>query len=243
MFDNDYEIENNQNSVIRNKQDDTLYVLKQYINQYYSKEKPILDLGSGDGHYHKYFENPFVGLDRDKEYKGKKTDVYIKQDLESFPYKELPKEKLPFKFVVALDVFEHLVRPDMVLQYIKQDHRLFDNKCYVFLSVPNINTLDDKLLNINTAAYFPELKKHTSGRWNASHLRFFDLQSLIYIAENTGYKIVTMSGSNFHTSNLFGQLGNSFKNIGIDGINFCNALRNTEFSLYAPNLCILLQKK
>ena len=240
MFENDYETENNQDSVIRNEQDDTLFVLRQIVENY-CKSKTILDLGSGDGHYHKYFEKiNFVGLDINKDYKGKENDFYVDQNIEEFPYRNIPNKFLPFDFVTALDVFEHLQRPDWVLSYLAVDHHILQKGGYVFISVPNINTIDDKLLGINQSVYNPNLKKVTSGRWNSTHLRFFDIPSLINLAETTGYKVSALTGSNFFTSNLISQLG---EKINMDGLQYCNLLRNTDFVNYAPNICILLQKK
>jgi hypothetical protein len=62
------------------------------------------------------------------------------------------------------------------------------------------------------------------------------------MCEYHGFKIKAITGSNFHTSNMFLQLGSFLNNFGLNGLDFCNALRNTEFSLYAPNICILIQK-
>jgi SAM-dependent methyltransferase len=164
MYNKDYDIENNQESVQRKRYDDTLYVVSQFLQQFHNKEKPILDLGSGDCHYHAYFEDySFVGLDKNKIHKGKPTDKLIDQNIEEFPY-NIPNEDTPFDFVISLDTFEHLIRPDKVLDYLKQDDHILRKGGYIFLSVPNINTLDDKLLGINTAVYDPKIKKITNGR-------------------------------------------------------------------------------
>ena len=90
MYEQDYEKENNEISIERHNQDDTLYVLKQILDKFYTndnndpKNKRILDLGSGDCHYHKYFDNyQFIGLDKNiKIHKGKENiDVLINQDI------------------------------------------------------------------------------------------------------------------------------------------------------------------
>lgn len=243
MYNQDYEIENNKESVQRSPQDDTLYVLHQFLNQFHTKNTPILDLGSGDAHYHHYFQNTqFVGLDQNKLKNNKSNDLLIEQNIEEFPYKNIPNEYIPFDLIISLDTFEHLIRPDKVLDYLYQDDHILNKKGYIFLSVPNINTLDDKLNNINQAIYNPKLKSSTSGRWNATHLRFFDYQSVIDMGENCGYKLISATGSNFYTSEMFRELGNNLGEIGIDGLTYGNILRNTRFSLYAPNICVLLQK-
>ena len=244
MYNKDYETENKQNSIIRHKEDDTLYVLQQILNQYNHANYPILDLGSDDGHYHKYFEHiQFVGLDKNKTKNNKTEDLLLEQNIEEFPYtNNIPNDYLPFDFIICLDVLNHLIRPDKVLDYLYQDDHILNKNGYIFISVPNINTLDDKLNNINKSIYNPELKNYTDNRWNATHLRFFDINSLVYMSQNIGYKIVSITGSNFYTSNLFKQLGDNLNSIGIDGLTYGNLLRNTEFSLYAPNICILLQK-
>lgn len=240
MYNKDYEIENNKESIQRSKQDDTLYVLQQFLNQFHNQNKPILDLGSGDGHYHQYFNNhQFIGLDQNKLKNNKPNDLLIEQNIEEFPYKNIPNEYIPFDFIFSLDTFEHLIRPDKVLDYLYHDHNILNKNGYIFISVPNINTLDDKLNNINPCIYNPELKNYTSNRWNATHLRFFDINSLIHMSENIGYKIKSITGSNFYTSELFKELGDT---LNINGLDFGNCLRNTKFSLYAPNICVLLQK-
>lgn len=243
-YQKDYQTENNTTSVQRTQYDDTLYVLSQFLNQYHTQSTPILDLGSGDCHYHQYFQNhQFIGLDQNKTHKGKSTDQLIEHNIEEFPCpNKIPNEHIPFNFIISLDTFEHLQRPDEVLNYLHQDDHILNKNGYIFLSVPNINTLDDKLNNINQAVYNPNLKNITSGRWNSTHLRFFDFDSICYMAEESGFKIKELTGSNFHTSNLFHQLGNNLNQVGLNGNDYCNMLRNTEFVKYAPNICILLQK-
>jgi hypothetical protein len=66
------------------------------------------------------------------------------------------------------------------------------------------------------------------------------MNALIQICE--GYEIKTITGSNFHTSELLRQMASNLWEIGIDGLQYCNILRNTNFVSYAPNLCILLKK-
>lgn len=235
MYQKDYDVEN-EKTVKRSEQDDTLYVLNHFLSEFQHKDDYVLDLGCGDGHYHQFIENQVIGIDKNHE-----SDLIVKQDLEKFPYKGLNKYS-PFKFIFSLDTFEHLERPDVILKYLFEDDHILAKNGYIFLSVPNINTIDDKLNNINQAVYNPNLKQSTSGRWNSTHLRFFDVDSMIYMCQNSGFKIKAFVGSNFHTSNMFKQLGESLFKFGLDGINFCNALRNTEFNLYAPNICILIQK-
>lgn len=236
MYQKDYDVENQKESVKRSEYDDTLHVLNHFLNEFQHNGDYVLDVGSGDGHYHKYLNNDkIVGIDK-KSYK----DI-VQQDIEEFPYKEL-QEFSPFNFIYCIDVLEHLVRPDRILKYLMQDDHILNKGGYVFLSVPNINTLDDKLNNINQSVYNASLKQPTNGRWNSTHLRFFDVDSLIFMCQNEGYKIKAFVGSNFHTSNMFKQLGESLLHLNVDGTNFCNALRNTEFNIYAPSICILIQK-
>jgi hypothetical protein len=244
QYEKDYQIENNTTSIQRSPHDDTLYVFSQFLNQYHNRNsnKPILDLGSGDCHYHQYFQNhQFIGLDQNKTHKGKSTDLLIEQNIEEFPY-NIPNEYIPFEFIISLDTFEHLIRPDKVLDYLYQDDHILSKGGYIFLSVPNVNTLDDKLNNINPAVYNPQLKEKTSGRWNATHLRFFDFPSIIQMSEDIGYKIVSLTGSNFHVSKLFSQLGSNLEEFGLDGLTYGNMLRNSGFVEFAPNICVLLQK-
>jgi 2-polyprenyl-3-methyl-5-hydroxy-6-metoxy-1,4-benzoquinol methylase len=158
MYQKDYNVENEIESVKRSEYDDTLYVLKCFLNEFQNKENKILDLGCGDGNYHKYLnEFKIIGLDR----KESNNENIFKQDLENFPYDS----KIgPFDFIFSIDVFEHLQRPDLILKYLKQDHHILKENGFIFLSVPNINTLDDKLHNINQAVFNPKLKQYTSGR-------------------------------------------------------------------------------
>lgn len=238
MYQKDYDVEENLKSVERSEYDDTLYVLNHFIKEFNIKDGLVLDLGSGDCHYHKYLKSTVLGIDK-KESK----EVYdnLIQDIEVFPY-DLQNED-PFNFVFSIDVFEHLERPDKVLEYLMQDDHVLNKGGYVFISVPNINTLDDKLNNVNQAIYNPNLKGLTRGRWNSTHLRFFDIESLIRMSESFGYKIKAVTGSNFHTSGMFLQLAEQMQQLNnTNGLDFCNALRNTEFSLFAPNICILIQK-
>lgn len=242
MFQKDYDVENNVNSVERSDNDDTLYVLKQFLYQYHDKKKPVLDLGSGDGHYHNYFPDyKFVAMDIRKNFKNKDTDTFVNHDIEQFPY-VIANELTPFEFVFSLDVFEHLQRPDKVLDYLMQDDHILKKGGYIFISVPNVSTLDDKLNGVNQALYNPRIKNNTGGRWNSTHIRFFDTESLCELGSHFGYKIEFITGSNFLASDMFQQLISTMNRPEINIHDIANVLRNTDFMYYAPNICILLRK-
>ena len=225
-YQNDYDTENNITSVLRQKNDDTLLTLQDILN--HLKPSNILDFGCGDGHYHKYFKENITGIDKIQKTKSSKENDKI--------YTSLNQIKTSFDFIFSLETLEHTERPELILEELVNTK--LTNNGYVFIVVPNINTLDDKLNNINQAIYNPELKQYTQGRWNSTHLRFFDIPSLIGLFESVNLKIVNTGGCNFLTSQFFKTMT---EDLNLDYSETCLKLQKN-FSYYAPSIYILGQK-
>jgi len=175
--------------------DDVLSIVNAFVKAH--SIKSILDLGCGDAHYHKYIQVETIsGLD-------KIPNPYMCHDIEVFPY---PITKT-YDMIMFLDVLEHTYSPYTILSNVRQ---YVNPQGYVFISVPNIDCIDDLLSHINIAVYDPRLTTITEGRWCEGHIRFFNLPSLINLVQSCGYEIVLLTGANWYASQFGRQVCENF---------------------------------
>ncbi|MCF7927433.1 MAG: methyltransferase domain-containing protein [Candidatus Izimaplasma sp.] len=212
-------------------QDDTIRFIQKIFNYYLNKNSDILDLGCGDGKYHQYFpSHNFTGID------VQNYPFMIQHNLEQFPY---PLNNKKFDCVLALELFQFVHHPEIILQYIHKNH-LKEGGLFI-ATVPNINHLDEKLNNINISTYNPKLYEATQGRWNSNNIRFFDFESLIQLFEYCGYEVPNVGGCNWFNSFRFAELLSDTGRDGYDPLSLCEYLRKS-FTEYAPNLLVLAKK-
>jgi len=214
------------NLSVRLANDDVLSVVNWFVHT--NEIKSILDLGCGDAHYHKYIDvERIMGMD-------KIPNPYIQHDIESFPYPITE----TFDMIVLLDVLEHTRSPYTVLSNIKQYIR---SQGYVFISVPNIECIDDLLSHINIAVYDPRLITATNGRWGEDHIRFFNISALVNLVQGCGYEIVLLTGANWYASQFGKHLCNHFAgrlNLPVTQI---IRLLGEAFPMYSPTLITILK--
>ena len=122
-----------------------------WYTKYLKKSDVVLDLGSGNGQSSikaSRFAKKVVGLEIDKELikiakksaeiKKLKNVTFLESDLE----RKLNLKNNSFDKVIFLDVLEHLVKRDQILQEIK---RILKPEGLMFLGVPNSQTFWKKL--------------------------------------------------------------------------------------------------
>lgn len=210
----------------RYENDDTILLLQDIINYLYfqiTNTKPlnILDLGSKDGYYYKYFEkeklNHIIGIDKDII-----SDVYIdnelnmqiyKYDLNNIPYNfnnEILTEK--FNLIVLMELLQYIYDPIYLLQYIY--NVLAEKNTYIFITIPNTKNIDD--LKSRFYEKFPlydiDNIQISNNRWNNNMIRFYDMETIVKLITKVGFKIKHISGCNPFVSPIFTNLINNLSN-------------------------------
>jgi len=227
---------------LRSNQDDTLILISDLLSKLnVSYDNAILDLGCSSGHYHDYDllnQYTFVGIDTESKFRNNKN-VYFTKNLEEYPYDDILSDK--FDYILCLEVLQHLYRPDVFLLNTYQN--LLNTDGFVFLTVPNINTIDDQLSGTNIAVFNPKLKYPTNNRWTAQHIRHFDYESLKELCEQIGFTVYLTTGCNFYTSTIGQHIIHSFgEKFNIPYEKIIRELGNTMPTL-APNLFFVLKKE
>ena len=222
---------------IRGEKDDTILLLKSIFNKF-DVQDTILDLGCGKAEYHKYLsEYTFVGIDTNVELTD--TDnIYYNHDLNIYPYTCINNR---FNTIISLDTIEHLYRPDLFLQNIYDNLLLKSGIC--ILCFPNINCIDDKLMNINISVFNPKLKEITNNRWTGQHIRFFELNSFGELCDQIGFKILGLTGCNYYSSNIGKLIIDHFNNVFNIPIEHINRELGNIIPEVAPNCIFILQKE
>ena len=159
------------------------------------KEKPVLDLGCGDGLFLKMLREKGVagkGLDISKiaiEKCGKNNLDAMQFD---FAANKLPLDKGEFPTVVALDVLEHLYEPEKLLEEI---YRVSGK--YLILSVPNFSSLPARMQML--IGKIPENNRPKKG-----HVYWMNLGIICNLLEKTGFKIEKIKMNTFWNKGLTG---------------------------------------
>ena len=149
--------------------------------------RTVLDIGCARGNFGASVKKKLgcrvVGIEMnayEAEYARKNLDEFVVGDILSTEITET------FDCVTCLDVIEHFVSPDLLLQKIRQ---LLNDGGHFLLSVPNVG-------------HWSIIEDLIEGRWDyvpigiltVSHLRFFTLKTIRSLLEDAGFTIVSISG-------------------------------------------------
>jgi len=238
--------ENERNSIsnphaVAGTVNDTIIHTQEIFDQICDEGSTILDLGCGDGKYHEqFFPNyNFIGIDYiNKKFNEYKNNKYFIHDLNDIPYRCLQKKN--FKYVMCIEVIEHLIRPDLFLEYIHD--KILTKLGYLFLVTDNKDNLDDKINNIDISIYDPRLKQFTKNRWTHGHIRYFNVKSMYQLLDDVGFKILAIGGcglSNSPIADKISEMNQKFFNI--DRTRTLKALGHA-IPQYSPSMYVLAQK-
>ena len=146
----------------------------------------ILDLGCGNGEFDsKITKNNFiVGIDPVEPSIKDGVNTYIKYDLNNGLPVEI-KDIEKFNFVLALDILEHLIDYEKILNSIK-DYLNADGK--IIISLPNIANI-----YIRLNLLFGRFPYSDRGILDRTHLHFFTLGSIKKLIRNNNLEIVKLN--------------------------------------------------
>ena len=221
----------------RGEKDDTLILINAILKQNEIKT-PILDLGCGNGYYHKYMPDfNFVGVDNCNQFELN-SNSYIQHDLNIYPYDCIDDR---YDTIISLDTIEHLYRPDLFLKNV-WDNLLNQNGLFL-LCVPNIDNIDDKLSNMNISVFDPRLKEATNNRWTSQHIRFFNVDSIAMLTQEIGFKLLGIIGCNYYVSTLGKLICDRFNKTFNIPIEYINRELGYILPTIAPNILFVFKKE
>jgi 2-polyprenyl-3-methyl-5-hydroxy-6-metoxy-1,4-benzoquinol methylase len=147
----------------------------------------VLDCGCGEGFFASELVsqgNHVVGLDvRPQPKAASALDRYIPTDLQNGlagAFEAL--NGMRFSKVLLMDVLEHLVKPELLLDHCK---RVLTSNGHVFISVPNVANITVRLMLL--LGRFEYVQR---GILDRTHVRFFTRRSARRLIESSGYQIV-----------------------------------------------------
>lgn len=147
------------------------------------KNQKILDIGCGPGAVEALADtqhNSFIGLDRVVYKNSHQFKQFVIHNLEeSLPLK-LNQTK-PFDYILMLDILEHLMNADQVLQNVYQ---LATPETKIIISVPNVANIYVRLSLL--LGYFEYTDR---GILDKTHVRFFTQLSLRRWVTEQGFEI------------------------------------------------------
>ncbi|MFH1519344.1 MAG: class I SAM-dependent methyltransferase [Candidatus Omnitrophota bacterium] len=145
----------------------------------------VLDVGCSKGYMAKELNKKgckVTGVEIDKNAaraaKNYCVDV-INADIEK--QDELPCPENSFDYILCLDVLEHLMRPDVILNKLK---RYLSPNGEIIISIPNIARFEHRLKLLSGIFDYSEC-----GALSKGHLRFFTYKTAKVLIESSGYKI------------------------------------------------------
>ena len=150
----------------------------------------ILDVGCGDGHFALYIKDKFnkiFGAEIAKEaaFIAQKQKVFTSvMDLNS----SLSYQDNTFDVVTCMDVIEHLLDPDSLIDEI---YRVLKPDGQLVLTTPNIRNFRN-LYTLIFKGIFPQTSPDTFV-WGGGHLHFFTREDIKNIFTKAGFKRIEFS--------------------------------------------------
>jgi 2-polyprenyl-3-methyl-5-hydroxy-6-metoxy-1,4-benzoquinol methylase len=173
--------------------------------------RKYVDIGCGDGSYTLIISKKLqcrdvYGVDIDEDrilLASKRGIITIKADLSK---ERLPLAENSIDIVTALEVIEHLVNPDNMLQ---ETYKILKPGGYLIITTPNLASYINRIRLLfgfqptysEVSAYFDVSKICSKGTKligmpkPAGHLRLFTLRTLKCLLEIYGFEIVKMKAS------------------------------------------------
>jgi 2-polyprenyl-3-methyl-5-hydroxy-6-metoxy-1,4-benzoquinol methylase len=160
----------------------------------------VLDLGCGEAHIGRYLKGRkscyVVGIDRMPIQSESTLDRFFIHDLND---SDLPVKAGDYDYVLLLDIIEHLISPESLLEYLRQTAR-GDRETVLLVSVPNV-------------AFFPVRFMLLLGQFNygrrgildLTHTRLFTAKSLRHFLRQTGFEVLRLQGIPAPFPLIFGQ--------------------------------------
>lgn len=152
----------------------------------------VLDVGCATGYFARELSKKngeTWGVDSDKETVNK-AGKYCKKTITANidEIKKLPVPKKYFDYVIILDVIEHLIHPENILEIIKP-HLKKDGK--VIISVPNIAHASVRWMLFKGGFQYT-----STGILDKTHLHFYTKKSFEEALNKAGLKILKLSPTN-----------------------------------------------
>lgn len=150
------------------------------------KSSKVLDLGCATGYFGKELAKKSVeiyGIDVDQialNHARKYYKKVIQSDLNQLNTKILPKKY--FDYVLLLDVIEHLIGADQLLEKI---FKLVNSNAKLIISTPNILHISVRFKFI-----FGKFTYEKYGILDETHVHFYTIQSLVQLVTKMGYQVV-----------------------------------------------------
>jgi 2-polyprenyl-3-methyl-5-hydroxy-6-metoxy-1,4-benzoquinol methylase len=155
-------------------------------------DKKVLEVGSAGGHVTtaiKSQNNYVVAIEKDGRFYDQLltiADKAIITDLDWLDLREKCGEE-KFDVVLAGDVLEHCLHPDLVLL---QFHNLLEKDGYIVLSIPNIAHGDVRLSLLQG-----HFKYRETGLLDQTHIRFFTRDTLELLLSRNGFETTETYGT------------------------------------------------
>ncbi|MDP2939848.1 MAG: class I SAM-dependent methyltransferase [Candidatus Omnitrophota bacterium] len=155
--------------------------------KYILSDSKVLDVGCSKGYIAdllKFKKCYVVGIEKDKPTSNiarKYCNEVITTDIENFA--ELPYPDGFFDFILCLDVLEHIARPDIILDKLRN---YLSNNGSIIVSLPNIARFENRLKLLFGKFDYNE----KASAFNKGHLRFFTLKTAKDLVQSAGFRII-----------------------------------------------------
>ena len=157
------------------------------------ESKRILDIGCGGGNFCHILKGTLQaeiwGVELDPKAAGKATeslDHVIQGDF-LYKHKELPDDY--FDCIIMNDALEHFQDTGKILEICR---RLLNDDGFLVCSIPNVRYVG----NLYELIVKKDWEYKESGILDQTHLRFFTKKSILRVFQNSGYRIIKISGIN-----------------------------------------------
>ena len=154
--------------------------------QLIGREKKVLELGAASGHVTRALKglgHTVTAVERDGRFKDELSRIADEAFITDLDWLDLRQVLCgqTFDVILAGDVLEHCVRPDLVL---RECHHLLAPGGYVVISLPNIAHADVRL-----ALLAGRFRYRDTGLLDRTHLRFFTRETIEDFVRTNGFRV------------------------------------------------------